>query len=74
MLKQEIPDHIQTGEVAQALQKTDELEDQIHQTAVELAQVNAVLNREIHERAGLERELDAARAALADATSAQSAN
>lgn len=74
VLKQELPDHVQTGDVAQALQKTDELEGKIQETASELAQVNAVLNHEIEERASLERELHAAKSALADATSDQPAN
>ena len=68
VLKQEIPDHVQTGEVAQALQKTDELEIKINDTAQELAQVNEVLAQEIDERADLERELAATKAALAQAT------
>ena len=73
VLKQELPDYIQTGEVAQALQKTDELEGKIQETAADLAFVNAVLSHEIHERVSLERELDAAKAALAHATSEQPA-
>lgn len=67
VLKQEIPDHIQTGEVAQALQKTDALETKINDTAQELAQVNEVLAQEIGERADLERELAATKDALAQA-------
>ena len=67
VLKQEIPDHVQTGEVAQALQKTDELETKINDTAQELAQVNEVLAQEIDERAELERELAATKAALVQA-------
>ena len=39
VLKQEVPDHVQTGEVAQALQKTDELESRIQTSADDLAQV-----------------------------------
>ena len=65
VLKQEIPDHVQTGEVAQALQKTDALESKIHETAQDLAEVNKVLAHEIHERADLERELAATKAELA---------
>lgn len=65
VLKQEIPGDIKTGEVAQALQKTDELEVIIHDTAHDLAEVNKVLSQEIDERADLERELAATKAALA---------
>ena len=67
VLKQEIPDHIQTDEVAQALQKTDELESRIHDTAQELAEVNKMLAQEIDERDDLERELAETKAALAEA-------
>ena len=68
VLKQELPDHLQTGDVAHALQRTDELEIKISDTAQELAHVNEVLAREIGERHDLERELAAAKTALAQAT------
>ena len=68
VLKQEIPGHVQTGEVAHALQKTDELEIKINGTAQELSQVNEVLAQEIDERADLELELAATKAALVQAT------
>lgn len=74
VLKQEIPDHLKTGDVAQALQRTDVLEGRIQEAASELAQVNAALSHEIEERASLERELHATKSALADATSDQPAN
>ena len=64
VLKQEIPSYVQTGDVAQALQKTNELETKINDAASDLAQVNEVLAQEIDERMDLERELAAARAAL----------
>ncbi len=67
VLKQGIPDHIQTGEIAQALQKTDELENKISDTVEDIAQVNQVLAQEIGERADLERELAATKAALSQA-------
>ncbi len=67
VLKQEVPPHIQTGEVAQALQKTDELETRIQESAEDLAQVNQVLEQEISEREKLERELASTKAALARA-------
>ena len=65
VLAQEIPDNLQTGDVAQALQKTDALETKISDAAQELAQVNEVLAQEIDERVDLERELAATQAALA---------
>ncbi|MFC6281856.1 MULTISPECIES: hypothetical protein [Polaromonas] len=67
VLKQEIPGYVQVGEVAQALQKTDALENKIQDTAQDLAEVNEVLAQEIDERADLERELAATKAALARA-------
>lgn len=67
VLKQEIPEHAQTGDVAHALQKTDQLEIQIQETAQELASVNQALAQEIAERGELEDELALARARLANA-------
>ncbi|MES2509183.1 MAG: hypothetical protein V4625_04600 [Pseudomonadota bacterium] len=64
VLKQELPDDTQVGEVAQALLKTDELETRITETAQELAGVNEVLAQEIDARADLERELAATKAKL----------
>lgn len=69
VLKQEVPPELQTGEVAQALQKTDELEDRIEASAQDLGKVNEALKREIDERARLEEELAATRAALAKSRS-----
>jgi C4-dicarboxylate-specific signal transduction histidine kinase len=68
VLKQEIPAHVQIGDVAQALQKTDALETRIQESAEDLAQVNEVLEQQIGERADLERELKDTKAALAEAT------
>lgn len=68
VLKQELPPHVQAGEVAQALQKTDALETRIQESAEDLAQVNETLEQEIGERADLERELARTKAALARAT------
>jgi phosphoglycerate-specific signal transduction histidine kinase len=68
VLKQEIPDHVQTGDVAQALEKSDALEEQILESADELAEVNHALAQEIDERVELERELAETKAALIEAT------
>jgi C4-dicarboxylate-specific signal transduction histidine kinase len=65
VLKQELPGDVKKGDVAQALQKTDDLEHKIQDTAHDLAEVNEVLAQEIDERADLERELAATKAALA---------
>ena len=67
VLKQEIPKHVQVGDVAQALQKTDELEVKIQDTAQELALVNEALSHEIAERGELEDELRETKAKLARA-------
>lgn len=67
VLKQEVPDSLQIGEVAHALQRTEELETKITDAAQELAQVNEALAQEIDERADLERELAATKAALVQA-------
>ena len=64
VLNKEIPDPVKIGDVAQALQKTDELETKITETAQELAQVNEMLEQEIDARADRERELAATKAAL----------
>lgn len=73
VLKQEIPDDVQTGEVAQALQKSDALESQMLDSTADLAQVNEALEHEIVQREGLERELAATKAALAAAGGAPGA-
>ena len=67
VLKKEIPEPVKSGEVAQALIKTGEMEGRIHDAAQELAQVNEALEAEIDERIDLQRELKATQAALADA-------
>lgn len=64
VLKQEVPEHVQTGDVAQALQKTDELESRIQTSADNLEQVNQALKEEILVRADLERQLAATQAEL----------
>ena len=70
VLQQEVPDHLKTGDVAQALQKTDELEERIQASADKLGQVNHALKEEIQVRAELEQQLASAQAALEQAQSA----
>ena len=67
VLKQEIPDDVQIGDVAQALLRTDALEVKISDAAQDLAQVNEVLAQEIDQRIDLERELAQTKAALVEA-------
>ena len=64
VLQQEVPEHVKTGDVAQALQRTDELEERIQTSADNLEQVNHALKKEILVRADLERQLAATQAAL----------
>lgn len=64
VLQQEVPEHVKTGDVAQALQRTDELEGRIQTSADNLEQVNHALKKEIQVRADLERELATAQAEL----------
>lgn len=70
VLKQEVPGHVQNGVVAQALQKTDELESRIQASADDLAQVNEALKHEISTRAALERQLASTQSALEQAQDA----
>jgi C4-dicarboxylate-specific signal transduction histidine kinase len=69
VLRQEIPDQLQTDAVEQALQHGGELESRIHESADNLAQVNEALEHELAERLELERELADTKAALAEAQS-----
>lgn len=69
VLQQELPDHVQSDDVALALEKSGALESTIQDTVKELAEVNETLNHEIAEREALERELARTRAALKKAQS-----
>ncbi len=64
VLKKGIPVDAQTGEVAQALENTEAIEDAIQTSAEDLEGVNKLLEHEIDERIDLERELLATKAAL----------
>lgn len=65
VLKQEISEQHQKGEVAQALGKHENLEDQVQECADELQAVNEALAEEVGEREKLERKLSESRAELA---------
>lgn len=67
VLRQEVPNHAQNSDVAQALKNSDALEERLEQSADDLAEVNQALKQEITERAELERELVETKAALAEA-------
>lgn len=64
VLKHNIPDEVQRGDVAQALEITEDIEDRIQTSAQELETVNKLLEHEIDERIELERDLLATKAAL----------
>jgi len=50
VLEQELPDEVQVGEVAQALEHTGKLEKKLAESAETLAEVNAALAQEIEKR------------------------
>lgn len=58
VLEQELPDDIQVGEVAQAIEHTGQLEKKLAQSAETLAEVNAALTQEIERRVEVTAERD----------------
>jgi hypothetical protein len=50
VLEQELPDEIQVGEVAQAIEHTSQLEEKLAKSAETLDEVNAALSEEIEKR------------------------
>lgn len=64
VLMHEVPEHLQTGEVALAIQRTEELECRIQTSADDLVKVNQALKEEIDARAELERQLASTQAEL----------
>lgn len=65
VLKQELPAEVQTGDVAQALEKHGELEEKVQECADDLQDVTKTLAAEVARRRQLERTLDETRADLA---------
>ena len=65
VLKQEIPSTLQTGDVAQALEKHEELEGIVQECVDDLVEVNEALEEEVARRENLERELARSQAELA---------
>lgn len=51
VLEQELPDHVQVGDVAQAIEHANQLEKQLAQSAQALAKVNEALAHEVEKRA-----------------------
>ncbi|VTU28384.1 hypothetical protein [Variovorax sp. PBL-E5] len=58
VLEQELPDDIQVGEVAQAIEHAGQLEKKLAQSAETLAEVNAALTQEIERRVEVTAERD----------------
>jgi hypothetical protein len=50
VLEQELPQEVQVGEVAQAIEHTSQLEQKLAKSAEKLAEVNAALSEEIEKR------------------------
>ena len=50
VLEQELPEEVQVGEVAQAIEHTSQLEGKLAKSAEKLAEVNAALSEEIEKR------------------------
>jgi hypothetical protein len=55
VLEQELPDEVQVGDVAQAIEHTGQLEKKLAESAETLAEVNATLAEEIEKRTERER-------------------
>lgn len=62
VLEQELPDEVQVGDVAQAIEHTSQLEEKLAQSAEKLAEVNAALSEEIEKRLEVTAERDESQA------------
>ena len=62
VLEQELPDEVQVGEVAQAIEHTSQLEEKLAKSAEKLAEVNAALSEEIEKRLEVTAERDESQA------------
>lgn len=62
VLSQQLPDEVQVGEVAQAIEQTEELEQKLVESAATLADVSAELGREIEKRRKVTKKLSQSRA------------
>lgn len=62
VLAQELPPHVQVGEVAQAIEQTEELKEKLAESAETLTEVSAELEQEIAKRQEVSRQLQASRA------------
>ena len=62
VLAQEIPEHVQVGDVAHAIEQTAELEDKLAESANTLTEVSSELEHEIEKRREAAEQLEASRA------------
>lgn len=62
VLEQELPDELQVGEVAQAIEHTGHLEKKLAESAESLTEVHAALEEEIEKRKNATAQRDASRA------------
>lgn len=62
VLEQELPDELQVGDVAQAIEHTGHLEKKLAESAESLAEVHAALEEEIQKRKKVTAQRDASRA------------
>ena len=62
VLEQGVPEEVQVGDVAQAIDQTDELKDQLAQSADALEEVNDALEKEVQKRKKVAEKLDQSQA------------
>ncbi len=62
VLSQELPAHVQVGDVAQAIEQTEELKEKLAESAETLTEVSAELEQEISKRQEVAKQLKATRA------------
>ena len=72
VLTQELPPHVQVGEVAQAIEQTEELKDKLAESAETLTEVSAELEQEITKRRAVAMQLEATRAKVEELKAAVS--
>jgi uncharacterized coiled-coil protein SlyX len=71
VLEQELPEQVQVGDVAQAIEHTSHLEKKLAQSAETLAEVNAALTQEIEKRIEATTERDENQAVIDKLTARQ---
>lgn len=66
VLAHQLPDEVRVGEVAQAIEQTEDLEQKLAESAATLANVSAELGREIKKRRHVSEELNKSEARVAE--------